>query len=500
MLTKRIIEELKERTQDIYIHDDIPWVVGYSGGKDSTAALQLVWYSLQELPERERMRKPVYVISTDTQVEQPLVANWVNRSHELMRAAAEEQRMPIRPTRLLPDVGKSYWVNLIGRGYPLPRPLFRWCTSRLKIEPSNRFILDVVKTFGETILVLGTRRAESSRRAGNMALYESKRTRKWLSPNGSLPNSYVYTPLEDWTTDDVWLFLMQYENPWGCSNKDLLTMYRGATADGECPLVLDTSTPSCGNSRFGCWVCTLVSQDKSMEAMIANDEEKAWMTPLLELRNEIASVDEKGKINDRSHRDYRRMDGTIKLKGGRAVPGPYVKEWREYILRRLLTVQVEVRRTAPPELRDITLITHDQLREIRRIWVVEKHEFDDSLPRIYESATGRPYPHTDELATKPFGREEWQILEEMTGSNHVRRELLASILNIEQRHGTALSKRSVTQQLETVLRRCFYESEQDAVEYQKRRDAIKSGPKQQSLYEYDDLPEEDLTANDNPSD
>ena len=333
-----------------------------------------------------------------------------------------------------------------------------------------------------------------------MALYESKRTRKWLSPNGSLPNSYVYTPLEDWTTDDVWLFLMQYENPWGCSNKDLLTMYRGATADGECPLVLDTSTPSCGNSRFGCWVCTLVSQDKSMEAMIANDEEKAWMTPLLELRNEIASVDEKGKINDRSHRDYRRMDGTIKLKGGRAVPGPYVKEWREYILRRLLTVQVEVRRTAPPELRDITLITHDQLREIRRIWVVEKHEFDDSLPRIYESATGRPYPHTDELATKPFGREEWQILEEMTGSNHVRRELLASILNIEQRHGTALSKRSVTQQLETVLRRCFYESEQDAVEYQKRRDAIKSGPKQQSLYEYDDLPEEDLTANDNPSD
>ena len=58
-------------------------------------------------------------------------------------------------------------------------------------------------------------------------------------------------------------------------------MYQGATSGGECPLVVDTSTPSCGTSRFGCWVCTLVDQDRSMEAMIANDEEKVWMTPLV---------------------------------------------------------------------------------------------------------------------------------------------------------------------------------------------------------------------------
>lgn len=491
MLTKKAVDELKDRTRDLFLQDEIPWVIGYSGGKDSTAALQLVWYSLRDLPENQRMHKAVHIISTDTQVEQPLVSKWVEQSHELMRSAATEQRMPIEPHRLLPEVGNSYWVNLIGRGYPAPRPTFRWCTSRLKIDPSNRFILDMVKTFGETILVLGTRRAESSRRAANMARYESKRSREWLSPNGSLPNSYVYTPLEDWVTDDVWLFLMQYENPWGCSNKDLLTMYRGASADAECPLVLDTATPSCGNSRFGCWVCTLVSQDKSMEAMIANDDEKAWMSPLLDLRNEMACLDAGGRMNDRIHRDYRRMDGTITLKDEQTVHGPYLKEWREHLLRRLLQIQETMRETAPRALGPISLITDDQMREIRRIWLLEKHQFDDSVSEIYESVTGRPYPYIGDIESKPFGRQEWQILEDMCGSNYVSRELLGGLLDVEQRFSAVLSKRSISQELEAVVRRCFYQNEHDAVQYQKRRDALRARPSQQVLDDQADIPEEE---------
>ena len=107
------------------------------------------------------------------------------------------------------------------------------------------------------------------------------------------------------TTEDVWLFLMQLKNPWGYRNKDLLTMYQGASADGECPLVVDTTTPSCGSSRFGCWVCTLVDKDKSMSAMVQNDEEKFWMRPLLEFRDKFAVSD------GRSQRDFRRMLGGV---------------------------------------------------------------------------------------------------------------------------------------------------------------------------------------------
>ena len=177
--------------------DKIPWVIGYSGGKDSTATLQLVWYALRELPDGKRRHKEVHVISTDTQVEQPVIAHWVSQSLKLMEAAAERDNLPFVPHRLFPKSDNTCWVNFIGRGYPAPRRLFRWCTSRLKIVPSNRFILDVVKTYGETILVLGTRKSESAQRAANMERYEKQRIRKWLSPNASLANSYICTPIED---------------------------------------------------------------------------------------------------------------------------------------------------------------------------------------------------------------------------------------------------------------------------------------------------------------
>jgi DNA sulfur modification protein DndC len=158
----------------------------------------------------------------------------------------------------------------------------------MKIDASNRFIKSILDAESEAIMVLGSRKAESAVRKAVLEGYEKKRYRAHLSPNGSFPNSYVFTPIENWLNDNVWQYLVQVPNPWGHSNKDLLAMYSGASADGECPLVIDSSTPSCGNSRFGCWVCTMVTEDKSMAAMIQNDEEKAWMLPMLEFRNQIA--------------------------------------------------------------------------------------------------------------------------------------------------------------------------------------------------------------------
>jgi len=96
-------------------------------------------------------------------------------------------------------------------------------------------------------------------------------------------------------------------------------MYQGASADGECPLVVDTSTPSCGDSRFGCWVCTLVEEDKSMRAMIQNDEDKEWMLPLLKLRNKLDAP------NDREIRDFRRMSGLVQIFHNDPIPGPYTQ-------------------------------------------------------------------------------------------------------------------------------------------------------------------------------
>src|SRR5258708_39721238 len=86
-----------------------------------------------------------------------------------MREVAASAGLPITPHKLTPEIEDSFWVNLIGKGYPAPRLKFRWCTERLKIKPSNKFIREVVRSSGEAILVLGTRKAESKIGAACMA-------------------------------------------------------------------------------------------------------------------------------------------------------------------------------------------------------------------------------------------------------------------------------------------------------------------------------------------
>ncbi len=406
-----IIKEILEEIQVLYASDDMPWIVGYSGGKDSSATLQLVWMAIQSMPH-DRRTKPIHVISTDTLVENPVVARWAEKSLERMREQADAQGLPIQPHRLTPDPTNTFWVNLIGRGYAAPRQKFRWCTERLKIDPSNKFITETTDTSGGSILVLGTRKAESVVRRKRMEKLEAERVRERLSPNAALGgNALVYSPIEDWTSDDVWLFLSQVKNPWGWDNHMLRAMYRAASDDNECPLVVDTSTPSCGNSRFGCWVCTLVEEDKSMTAMIQNEDEHEWMAPLLDLRNRLDF--RKNENGDRHLRDFRRMQGhvTLMANGTKVVPGPYLQHARAEWLRLLLRAQTEIRKDGPDHVRDIELITQQELETIRRIWMVDKREVEDLLPKIYEEETGQKFVDPTEDAY--YRLQLWNDLDEL---------------------------------------------------------------------------------------
>ncbi|MCL5023999.1 MAG: DNA phosphorothioation system sulfurtransferase DndC [Nitrospirae bacterium] len=464
---------LQEEIRSLYLSDDVPWIIGYSGGKDSTATLQLVWSAVAELPQEQR-RKTIYVISTDTLVENPIVASWVTNSLGVMKQTAVEQQVPFHPRRLTPALVDSFWVNLLGKGYPAPRHKFRWCTYRLKIQPSNAFINSIVSSSGEAILVLGTRKAESSKRAANMTKHEKGRVRERLSPNSSLPGSLVYTPIEAWSNDDVWFYLMQVRNPWGYNNRDLLGMYAGASADGECPLVVDDSTPSCGDSRFGCWVCTMVEADKSMTAMIQNDVDKEWMMPLLELRNLIDfRKDNKGEYSensDRHLRDFRRMAGNVQMMAnGREVPGPYLQPTREAWLERLLLAQTYIQRNAPSEVRRIELITLDELQEIRRIWVIDKHEMEDSLPRIYKRATGKDYPGRPLDDNLMLGETEMQELADICGEDHLHYELVRELLSLARQQMTTVRRAGFYESLAKTFSRHFYDDRQDAVSRAQQR-------------------------------
>lgn len=468
-LANTISERVSEITE-LYLADQIPWVVGYSGGKDSTAVLQLVWTAVSSISE-ERRHKPVYAISTDTLVENPIVSLWVSKSLKTMEIAANRQKLPITSHRLTPEIENTFWVNLIGRGYPAPRPKFRWCTERLKIMPSTQFITSVVQRYGEAILVLGTRKMESVSRARTMNRHEKMRERKGLSPNAGLANSFVYTPIEDWSNDDVWVYLMQSSNPWGYNNKELLTMYQGASPDGECPLVVDTSTPSCGDSRFGCWVCTMVEQDKSMTAMIQNDDEKQWMLPLLELRNRLDPP--KTSDGDRSLRDFRRMNGSVQLYRDRPIPGPYTQMARESWLRQVLEAQIHIRLHGPKLVRDIELVTLAELDAVRRIWVVEKHEIEDSLPRIYEDVIGESYPGRPLEDNNVLGAGEVELLRDLCDGDHLHFELVRELLSTERRHRNMLRRAGIFDAFEQAFKRNFFSNEEDAVDRaRKRRDAL----------------------------
>ncbi len=475
----------------LYQSDSIPWVIGYSGGKDSTAILQLIWYALQELAQENKCKKKVHVISTDTLVENPIVAMWVGKSLERMAEQAKDQGLPIIPHRLTPAVKDRFWVNLIGKGYPAPRYKFRWCTDRLKISPSNTFIQNMADKNGEAILVLGTRKAESTARAASMERFENSttNTRKalGLTENGSLERVWVYAPIASWSNDDVWIYLNSVENPWNFPNHDLMGMYQGATEGGECPLVVDKSTTSCGDSRFGCYVCTMVSEDKSMNAMISNDEEKEWMYPLVSLRNEIEVNDanrEKKIVKltrDKANRDFRRMNGTLTVHiskhGADLVPGPYIQSFREHLLGKVLEAQQAVQQLGPIEVKNLELLSIEDLEEIRRIWLEEKHEAEDSVPKIYKRVLNKNYPgkkraHHPILNVDILDKLKQHCIEQGDEDGLLYQQM-RSVMSIANKHKNQLRRAHLSDELTNSLDKgafnSLFEAKQFALERERHR-------------------------------
>jgi DNA sulfur modification protein DndC len=416
------LKELYKEVQKTYKSNNYPWVIGYSGGKDSTATVQLIWYALSKLPVKERNKK-IFVISSDTLVETPVVVEQINKTLKQIGQASIDQKMPFMTQKVTPKIEDSFWVKLIGMGYPAPSRQFRWCTDRLKIKPANTFVIETAAKLGEVVMVLGARKAESMSRAQVMSKRNFLPGTK-LSRHGSLPRAWVYTPLEDFITDDVWTYLLQVESPWGGSNRDLAALYR-STQSGECPLVVDSSTPSCGNSRFGCWVCTVVEKDKTMQSLIDNGEE--WMEPLLDFRDKLAET----QVPERKleYRGFKRRNGKVTVKDGKLIPGPYLPQIRMKMLKELLELQVQVQKEGPDP--DLVLISAAELHEIRRIWRSELSDWADTVPHIYRETTGQELDWIeDEIGS--FTSHEYEIVKVWAAQQEVPTELVTRLLDVER--------------------------------------------------------------------
>lgn len=397
-----IIEELKIA----YNEDSKPWVVGFSGGKDSTALVQFIFYMLMELPERQRHKK-VFIIASDTLVEMPSIEDRLMKEVELMQQAANNNKLPIEVHRVFPILNDRFWINLIGRGYPSPNTRFRWCTERLKINPTSKFIIDKVSQFGAVVIVLGSRISESSTRDQVMEEYRIEGQR--FRPHTHLAKAWVYMPIQNLSNNEVWDYLLTFDNPWGGNNEGLAMLYKMASG-GECPMVIDETTPPCGNSRFGCWTCTVVERDKSMESLVASGEEK--FRPLLEFRDYLRQI---------RYEDWARMN---KRKNGAEGKGPFTHAVRQDLLRRLLQLQKEV---------DEILIQGDELAAIQEMWALEGLPVDmvDRIRRhVYEE---EPMPEGKE---NPALSKEEQLLEEVCKEYDISFEMMRRLRDLEEEYGS----------------------------------------------------------------
>lgn len=396
-IKSRRVREIIEELKDQYMEADKncrPWIIGFSGGKDSTVLLMLTWIAMQELREEGKpLHRRVYVVCNDTMVENPVIEEYVSTVLLKIADAAREQLLPVQVVTTTPQLEDTFWSCVIGKGYPVPNNSFRFCTEKMKIKPTSKFITDQVVSDGEAIVLVGTRLTESQQRERSIRRHEIKGHR--LSKHPLNPNTFTYAPIKELMLEEVWWIINSIPSPWGFDNQILFNIYLDASADDyECPTVVtDDSHRSCGQSRFGCWICTVVKEDKSMSSLIKNGVE--WMKPLLEFRDRLVE-----------NRNVSELRCDTRRNGQRAVDetghnlGNYTMEYRIQMLRELLQTQ----KTVQEGHSSVNLITSQELIAIQVIWFRDGN-FSTTVNDIYNEVYGYNIPNLE------IGLQERLILE-----------------------------------------------------------------------------------------
>lgn len=494
--------------QKIYLSDDRPWIVGYSGGKDSSCVVHLVFSALNDLPVEKRTKR-IYIVSSDTLVETPLIKIQLEDNLKRIQLAGKKLNIPISTHLVHPKTKDTFWVNIIGKGYPSPNQSFRWCTDRMKIEPTNQFIKDIVSQQGEIIMLLGVRIGESNSR--DRTIQDHSIENSLLMRHSTLANAYVFAPIIDFTIDDVWNTLLNSVSLWGSDNTQLFKLYSDSNSN-ECPLIVDKNIKetagSCGNSRFGCWVCTVVNEDKALSGFINSGV--LWLKELLDFRNWLTEI-----RDNREMRSKFRTNGVvyfmgIEEKGNKLIIpqkgkrnkieislngldsngeqwlffdsknealnyisennirldieedpkilvrefdgysmlglGPFTINARKEMLKRLLETQKRIFDNYGIEYE---LISKEEIREIGKVWL-SNGVWDKALSEIYENALGKPL-NINQDEVQFIGEDDEILLERICAEEEVEYTILKKLLYVEKNNIGLLRRDDAIKEIRRIL-------------------------------------------------
>lgn len=427
MNIEKKIEDTKNLLKEQYLSDDRPWVVTFSGGKDSSTVLHLTVEMIQELKKENKDTKTIYIVSSDTKVEMPVIDKYFFKKLDEIRKFITINQLNMKVAVVSPESKDSYWTLLLGRGYPSPNQSFRWCTDRLKIKPATKFLTTLSTNNKSILMLLGVRSDESQTRA--ISIEKRDRNHRGLVKHDNVPNAFVLSPVKDWSNAEVWSFLSTYKAPWG-SHQDMMTLYDKGSGEADCNIALNPESPSCGKTRFGCWVCTVVSKDKSMANMLKSPED-FWMKPLNDFRNKLEV--------------YREIDSgkrqTIRRNGQKGY-GPFSMGTRQELFEELLKIEKDLL----VNLDGKYLISDEDIIEVQKEWLHDGDFFETAIKLA--NKYGRNIKHESK---KSFSLKEQNHFKSLCKKNEITIELMDKLIQVEHKYRHQLKRSGVFTDIEEIV-------------------------------------------------
>jgi DNA sulfur modification protein DndC len=323
------------RIAKAYQTDPEPWLVAYSGGKDSSALLKLIYHALIRLRGHH---KRVTVLYCNSGVEVPCVSTIATQALRDFQIECTQRGLPVDTAVVKPALRERFFAKVIGRGYPPPTDKFRWCTDRLLIKPVSSVLKQ--RSHNNATVVLGLRDKESATRSLTLKQNEADGF-FWRRQRGRT-STRLFLPILTFDVDDVWISNLGLKDPKSLRSEEVAELYASAS---RYPTRRGPFGAPSGQARFGCWTCTVAKHGVTLRNLIRSGQEE--LAPLLEFRLWLEA-----ERNNPENRWKVRRNGQVGL-------GPMTLEWRREALKRLVAAEQES---------GFVLIERPEIAEIIRFW------------------------------------------------------------------------------------------------------------------------------------